>query len=212
MTNAPYQTRRRNSTNSITSKLADGSVYIAAIVVCCWLLGPIINQAYYNGPSVVNDKFAVYYNEPLTPFWRALYSMDLLTTRSPAAAAAAAAAAAHNTTTRQQKNNWKNCNAHKTNDKKNIDETGAERSRGRKECLLPGEDQKKKTEFWLIIFLGGGSSRFVLSWRSEQDRRRVATTTRSTFIWHPAPSAELFLFFSFSLLSLSRLLTRAHAD
>lgn len=78
--------------------------YIAAIVVCCWL-GPIINQAYYNGPSVVNDKFAVYYNEPLTPFWRALYSMDLLTTRSPAAAAAAAAAAAHNTTTRQQKNN-----------------------------------------------------------------------------------------------------------
>jgi hypothetical protein len=80
--------------------------------------------------------------------------------------------------------------------KKNIDETGAE---DEKNVCCRYRRQKKK-EFWLIIFLGGGSSRFVLSWRSEQDRRRVATTTRSTFIWHPLLSSSCSPFpFSLSL-------------
>lgn len=112
--------------------------YIAAIVVCCWL-GPIINQAYYNGPSVVNDKFAVYYNEPLTPFWRALYSMDLLTTRSPAQQQQ------QQRITRQPDNKKiieKNCSAHKTNDKNNIDETGAEDEKN--VCC---QEKTKKKEF-----------------------------------------------------------------
>jgi len=46
----------------------------------CWL-EPTINQAYYNGPSVVNDKFAIYYNEPLTPFWLAFILHGLINDR-----------------------------------------------------------------------------------------------------------------------------------
>ena len=42
---------------------------------------PTINQAYYNGPSVVNDKFAIYYNEPLTPFWLSFILHGLINDR-----------------------------------------------------------------------------------------------------------------------------------
>jgi hypothetical protein len=115
--------------------------YIAAIVVCCWL-GPIINQAYYNGPSVVNDKFAVYYNEPLTPFWRALYSMDLLTTRSPAQQQQ------QQRITRQPDNKKiiEKTAAQHTRQmiKKNIDETGAE---DEKNVCCRYRRPKKKKEF-----------------------------------------------------------------
>jgi len=105
--------------------------------------------------------------------------MDLLTTRSPAARA------------------WESEKKmeHKTNDK---------RISGRlEECLrvLPPEEKMLIDHFFL-----SGSSRFVLSWRSEQDRRRLATT-RSTFMWHPGLS---FLFSFSASLSLCRLLTRAH--